>query len=327
MLDFTRGSRGKDKSSRTLLLPLLKEFSGIVKVHLYHTPDLRGFLQKILPEKYNETIGLNHIKMYLFDDSFIISGANLSDSYFTNRQDRYILFDNCKEVADFFTDMIKTVSSFSFTLDSNNEVNISDTSSIHPYKDKSCVGSENKTQQREINLNHCDNHSEDFEDSRGDIDTWIYPLIQMGPFDISDDEVITKQIFELTDKNDKIYLASGYFNLTNDYMDTIVKKSTAEYDVLLASPEVNGFFGARFPLGMIPTSYIYIAEEFFKEVNDFNQQHRIILREYFRDHWTFHAKGIWYYLPGDRLPEHQRIYERSETVTDETFKREDRHIP
>lgn len=73
LLDFTRGSRGQ-VNSRTLLLPLLQKFEKSVSVSLYHTPDLRGFLKYILPERYNETIGLTHLKVYLFDDSVIISG-------------------------------------------------------------------------------------------------------------------------------------------------------------------------------------------------------------------------------------------------------------
>ena len=56
-----------------MLRPLMAEFSS-VKVSLFHTPDLRGILKKIVPERFNETIGLTHIKIYLFDDSVIISG-------------------------------------------------------------------------------------------------------------------------------------------------------------------------------------------------------------------------------------------------------------
>lgn len=72
LLDFTRGSRGK-KNSRTMLCPLITNFPN-VHVAFYHTPDLRGFLKRIIPDRFNETIGLNHVKIYLFDDSFIVSG-------------------------------------------------------------------------------------------------------------------------------------------------------------------------------------------------------------------------------------------------------------
>jgi CDP-diacylglycerol--glycerol-3-phosphate 3-phosphatidyltransferase len=74
LLDYTRGSRGQDKSSRTILTPLLKEYKDFVSVHLYHTPDLRGILRRVLSGRMSEVVGLNHMKIYLFDDSFVISG-------------------------------------------------------------------------------------------------------------------------------------------------------------------------------------------------------------------------------------------------------------
>lgn len=74
LLDYCRGSRGGNNSSRTMLTPLLETFGDNVHVHLYHTPNLRGMVKSILPEKYDELIGINHMKIYLFDDTFIMSG-------------------------------------------------------------------------------------------------------------------------------------------------------------------------------------------------------------------------------------------------------------
>jgi len=73
LLDYMRGSRGV-KNSRTMLLPLLKEFPLSVTVALFHTPNLRGTVRRLLPERYNETFGVNHIKAYIFDDTIVISG-------------------------------------------------------------------------------------------------------------------------------------------------------------------------------------------------------------------------------------------------------------
>ncbi len=73
LLDYTRGSRG-ETNSRTMLLPLLRDFKSQVRVSLYHSPDLRGLWKWLLPERYNETVGLAHLKVYLFDDTVIMSG-------------------------------------------------------------------------------------------------------------------------------------------------------------------------------------------------------------------------------------------------------------
>lgn len=58
-----------------MLLPLLRRFTSQMRVSLYHTPDLRGLLRLLVPQRFNETIGVQHIKVYLFDDSVIISGC------------------------------------------------------------------------------------------------------------------------------------------------------------------------------------------------------------------------------------------------------------
>jgi CDP-diacylglycerol--glycerol-3-phosphate 3-phosphatidyltransferase len=73
LLEHTRGSRGAI-NSRTMLLPLLQEFNDCVSVSLYHTPELRGIMKKIIPERFNETVALTHLKVYLTDDTVIMSG-------------------------------------------------------------------------------------------------------------------------------------------------------------------------------------------------------------------------------------------------------------
>ncbi|CAB4054809.1 pgsA [Lepeophtheirus salmonis] len=123
LLDFFRGTRlnSDNVSSCSFLSPLL-EYSSKTRVSLYQTPLLRGFLKQLSPQRYNETIGLQHIKVYVFDNSVIISGANLSDDYFTNRQDRYIIIDDCEELADFFEELIDIIADFSYEMKSNNRL-------------------------------------------------------------------------------------------------------------------------------------------------------------------------------------------------------------
>lgn len=60
LTDFTRGTRGEQNTCT--LLQKLKKYNN-VKICLYHSPDLRGFLKKILPQKFNEVIGLSHMKV------------------------------------------------------------------------------------------------------------------------------------------------------------------------------------------------------------------------------------------------------------------------
>jgi len=74
LLDYMRASRGK-QNSRKMLEPLLKGKCGDrCKVFLYHTPKLRGMIKAAIPDRFNELIGLQHMKLYMIDDDLIISG-------------------------------------------------------------------------------------------------------------------------------------------------------------------------------------------------------------------------------------------------------------
>ncbi|PVD39134.1 hypothetical protein C0Q70_01762 [Pomacea canaliculata] len=329
LLDVTRGSRGKI-NSRTMLQGLIKEFPHLVSVSLYHTPDLRGLLRKIVPERFNETIGLTHLKVYLVDNSLIISGANLSENYFTNRQDRYILFSDCKRMADFFHELVKAVASFSFSLQPDDTLKLHKMCSVHPYKGDDMkfklaardrisdvlqrhMQTQQKLWQGNGDMKSPTNGSAGPHlpqvsgvQNGGNIadknDTWVYPLVQMGPIGVLHDEQVTLQLLRESSKDDEILLASGYFNLTDHYMEVILQESLARYRLLMASPEVNGFYGAKGIAGYVPSAYVYIARQFFQEVQAYKQAQRIQLFEYFRDKWTFHVKGLWYYLPEQTMP-------------------------
>ncbi|NXY49124.1 PGPS1 protein, partial [Ceuthmochares aereus] len=322
LLDYTRGSRGR-KNSRTMLIPLLQRFPEQVRVSLFHTPNLRGLLRLLIPERFNETIGLQHIKVYLFDDNVILSGANLSDLYFTNRQDRYVLLQDSPEIADFFTELVDAIGDVSLQLQQDDTVQMME-GMEHPYQGDKVVYCEtanrrvmeviNSARTRQELLHAKTFHSSQQGSSllpqqgsqasgglKPEPDTWIYPLIQMKPFGIQIDELVTETLLTEAERDARIYLTTGYFNLTQAYMDLILG-TRAEYRILLASPEVNGFFGAKGVAGAIPAAYVYIERQFYSEVCCLHQQERVQLQEYSRAGWTFHAKGLWLYLAGSDLP-------------------------
>lgn len=70
---------------------------------------------------------------YFYYLSFLFCRANLSDSYFTNRQDRYVLLENCREVADFFSDLVEAVGDVSLQLQPDDSVTVLE-GMVHPYK-------------------------------------------------------------------------------------------------------------------------------------------------------------------------------------------------
>ncbi|XP_028990094.1 CDP-diacylglycerol--glycerol-3-phosphate 3-phosphatidyltransferase, mitochondrial [Betta splendens] len=370
LLDYTRGSRGQT-NSRTMLLPLLQRFSSRMRVSLYHTPDLRGLLRLLVPQRFNETIGVQHIKVYLFDDSVIISGANLSDSYFTNRQDRYVLLENCREVADFFSDLVEAVGDVSLQLQPDDSVTMLE-GAVHPYKgnrDEFSAAARqrilevvNGARVRQQLLSRAE-EDEGLSEGEGEDDTWVFPLVQMKPLGIQVDEQVTQRLLRDAAADSTVFLTSGYFNLTRTYMRLLLGAG-AGYRILTASPEVNGFFGAKGVAGAIPAAYIHIARQFYDQVCRLGQQGRVRLHEYHRAQWTFHAKGLWYYLQGQDRPcltligspnfgyrsvhrdleaqiaivteneelqsqlqeEQEMLYQRSTEVSGSTFQQPDRHV-
>lgn len=85
LLDHLRGFRGSS-NSYTIVKDLIDKRFG---VYFYHTPNLRGLLRRVAPSRFNEVMGLQHMKIYLFDNSFIISGYVL---LLNNAYDLSVLF-------------------------------------------------------------------------------------------------------------------------------------------------------------------------------------------------------------------------------------------
>ncbi|KAG9733508.1 hypothetical protein KCU59_g11364, partial [Aureobasidium melanogenum] len=117
LTDSLRGTRETPKAScATLLAALIDEFGpDRVEVCMYHTPNLTGIRKTMIPKRINEGWGLQHMKLYGVDDEIIMSGANLSSDYFTNRQDRYHLI-SCKRITDYFAKVHDTVCTISYRI-------------------------------------------------------------------------------------------------------------------------------------------------------------------------------------------------------------------
>ena len=54
--------------------------------------------------------------------------------------------------------------------------------------------------------------------------------------------------------------------------------------------------------GGIPAAYTNLCKQFFEKVSSMHQSSRIFVREFIKEGWTFHAKGLWYFPPHENLP-------------------------
>ena len=76
LTDALRGTReAPEPSCASLLASLVVEFGPErVEVRMFHTPNLVGIKKKAVPRRINEGWGLQHIKLYGFDDELLMSG-------------------------------------------------------------------------------------------------------------------------------------------------------------------------------------------------------------------------------------------------------------
>ena len=73
LLDHLRGFRGHPNSV-TMVQDLITQFGDKLSLGLYHTPNLRGIWKKLNLERFNEVMGLQHMKIYIFDNDVMLSG-------------------------------------------------------------------------------------------------------------------------------------------------------------------------------------------------------------------------------------------------------------
>uniref|UniRef100_H2YAD9 CDP-diacylglycerol--glycerol-3-phosphate 3-phosphatidyltransferase n=1 Tax=Ciona savignyi TaxID=51511 RepID=H2YAD9_CIOSA len=305
LLDFTRGSRG-EINSRTLLAPLIKENpQSSLEISFFHTPSLRGFIKSCLPNRWNEIVGINHLKLFVFDDTFIISGANLSKNYFEQRQDRYMSFSDSAEIVDYFQSIVKTVSSFSFQLLSDGDVQFSKQCPHHPVTGdlKQYVEHVRKCMQP-FSLPYCYNENK----SESNMSCWnpIYWFNNFfGKFSSSSVENQFNPANSVKSVNSsessRTYFTSGYFNITENYSQLILN-SRSKFDILVASPDANGFLGSAGFAGQIPSVYVELTKKFFNQIIEKDKTNDIKIWEYVRPQWTYHAKGLWFYDKKKELP-------------------------
>lgn len=64
-------------------------------------------------------------------------------------------------------------------------------------------------------------------------------MVQMGQLGIEQDAQITDRLLSEARAGSKLAIATGYFNLTTQYMNTLIQKTQAHCDILMAHPMVS----------------------------------------------------------------------------------------
>jgi CDP-diacylglycerol--glycerol-3-phosphate 3-phosphatidyltransferase len=261
VLDLNRSTRPGPTSTAHILVPLLKDHPGRVHISLFRSPKLSGLMAKLVPPRYNEGWGTWHAKIYGADDDIMISGsvhpskpsleldsfcvgfsANLNQSYFTNRQDRYIVLRSQPSLARYCMRFLETVSTFSFQMLSCShssqgyELRWPDPNT-HPHRIQA------KAEEALVALQSAPQLPIPSREGEKE-DALIVPIIQAGQFNVREEEQHMAQLFHCLAKQQTslgsrplLNLTSGYFGLYKPYQDLILQ-SHVDCQIVAASPKV-----------------------------------------------------------------------------------------
>lgn len=315
LTDSLRGTRETpDPSSASLLTPLISEFgTERVEVRMYHTPNLTGLRKKYIPKRINEGWGLQHMKLYGVDDEIIMSGANLSSDYFSNRQDRYHLFRS-KDLTDYFAKIHDGVAKLSFDIQPSDAPGSGGYSMSWPSSNPAPSPLESPSKFKDSaskHLSHLLTPSNSPATTSKDLkstSTTIYPVLSLVPLLNTSTELpaLTKILTSLAQppfSPATWTFTAGYFNMTPSFRRLLLATRPASGTVLTAHPHANGFFGSKGVSGMLPDAYTHLAKTFLRKVRNQGLSESIQLREWKKGRvdqeggWTYHAKGLWVTFP------------------------------
>ncbi|KAI9746453.1 MAG: CDP-diacylglycerol--glycerol-3-phosphate 3-phosphatidyltransferase [Claussenomyces sp. TS43310] len=311
LTDALRGTRESPESScASLLAPLVAEFgSERVDIRLYHTPNLTGFRKHYIPQRINEGWGLQHMKLYGIDDDIIISGANLSHDYFTNRQDRYHLFSS-SAITEYFWNIQHAVSTLSFVLspDAQGEAGYVLTWPASNTAPSPLLDPTNYIKHATALLEPIIKAPPKVTSLK--TNTSVYPLSQLTQLlmpntstELPAIKTILKTLSFAAMTDSAWTFTAGYFNPDPSLTQLLVNAKSLHGTVVTASPRANGFYGSTGVSGMLPSAYTLYSRRFLERIHEAGRGNAIILKEWQKGTtgepggWTYHAKGLWITMP------------------------------
>lgn len=290
-------------------------------ISLFHVP-IRFHGQQLFPYRMQETLGVAHWKYYIFDDDVILTGANIANSYLTNRVDRWLILRNETAFVDFLWRLALTLRRHSNTV------------TLHPQA--SPVINDPEAQVRElcpalekflnaqapIATEDCDltnqallhwgvqcgfdptlarrlAHSEQVfigeALTRASSTNEVSNSNTRSPVEDSStqDATSTSEDSSTEEANDaSLILASPYLNLPSETIAFLGKKIQGQsLHIIGASPDASSFFQGGPVLSAVPWAYLTLTCKALMSLGG-----RVRVR-YFsfvgQGKRTFHAKGVW----------------------------------
>ena len=145
--------------------------------------------------------------------------------------------------------------------------------------------------------------------------TFIYPLAQLTPLlkpDTSTEYPGILSALRLLStpafSGSSWFFTAGYFNIHPQLSAALLSSTSSKGTVVTASPYANGFYNSPGVSGMLPPAYTLLSRRFLESVHRAGRSSDISLREWRSGTvgepggWTYHAKGLWVTLPGEKHP-------------------------
>jgi CDP-diacylglycerol--glycerol-3-phosphate 3-phosphatidyltransferase len=332
LTDALRGTRESPNAScASLLAPLITNHGSRVKIAMFHTPNLKGWKKKYIQRRLNEGWGLQHMKLYGFDDEIMLSGANLSDDYFTNRLDRYHLFSS-KELADYYAKIHDAICELSYDLQPAPELSegyVLDSPINRGIPDPVWHTKRYKMYAKQLlePLIHKKARQKMFPVPFTAEKTFVYPVAQFdillgNPVNIglldyefqtytsTEKPMLSKLLTRLAEdqalRNPRWTFTAGYFNIDPEISELLLAAAPASSHVvsseksegkactvITASPWANGFYGSKGISGLLPAAYTLLSRRFLREVSKADKDGSIQLKEWRKG--TVGTPGGWTY--------------------------------
>eukprot|EP00548_Thalassiothrix_antarctica_P008973 CAMPEP_0194136340 /NCGR_PEP_ID=MMETSP0152-20130528/6368_1 /TAXON_ID=1049557 /ORGANISM="Thalassiothrix antarctica, Strain L6-D1" /LENGTH=402 /DNA_ID=CAMNT_0038832955 /DNA_START=52 /DNA_END=1257 /DNA_ORIENTATION=- len=271
IMDENRAGRpvGQTSSARSVLEALVDK-----PIYLYQT--LKDPLKTILSTPINEAVSVFHIKSFVVDNNLILSGANLSQEYFQDRQDRYIQIYGGKLV-EFYKEIMDILSSYA----------------NHYPEGRAKVTQEHFT----TSLGKLFERN-DYNTNEDDVVAYAIPTFQHPtlPLPFPSDKEQLRNLFEITtEEGCSVKLASAYLNPTPWMISYLLKHKSC--DVLTAGPISHGFA----PKPGMRRVGDFVTPWYAAKTLELQDKHGLSIKWYNRPGWTFHAKGLWIISPHGKL--------------------------
>jgi CDP-diacylglycerol--glycerol-3-phosphate 3-phosphatidyltransferase len=207
--------------------------------------------------------------------------ANLSTSYFTDRQDRYVHLAS-PALAAFCAGFLAEAARWSYRLRA--------AASPHTLEWAGAPRLEGNFEAhagaRIRALVECA-RVESPDDPAADVR--VLPVPQLGLAGVRDEERAVAALLRAP----AAALTSGYFGLAPAHAARVLASPAARVALLCAAPAANGFSGARGVAGRIPEGYTLLEQRFVRAARAAGRGEEVVLQEWERAGWTYHAKGVW----------------------------------